>query len=161
MGHGLPLTLECFNIRLLFHYLVVVTLSFSAKMDLADFECNLKDWGLPEMAPRRWPVLYGNVEGVDLKNNSQQNNSLTWLHDCPASAHVCYFLVTWFCHLWVGDQKYFPQVGRSGHRHDQNVNTLHTLIYFKIYTNLLYFVAPDLLQCSGCVDRSKLMWLRS
>ncbi len=31
----------------------VVTLSFNAKMDLADFESNLKDWGLPEMAPRR------------------------------------------------------------------------------------------------------------
>ncbi len=34
-------------------YYVVVTLSFNAKMVLANFECNLKDKGIPEMAPRR------------------------------------------------------------------------------------------------------------
>ncbi len=49
----------------------MVTLSFNAKMVLANFECNLNDQGLPEMAPRRWPVLCGNVEGADLKKNSQ------------------------------------------------------------------------------------------
>ncbi len=32
---------------------VVVTLSFNAKIVLANFECNLKDYGLPEMALRR------------------------------------------------------------------------------------------------------------
>ena len=32
---------------------VVVKLSFNGKMVLADLECNLKDYGLPEKAPRR------------------------------------------------------------------------------------------------------------
>ncbi len=34
-------------------YAVVVTLSFNAKMVLAVFECNLIDYRLPELAPRR------------------------------------------------------------------------------------------------------------
>ncbi len=46
---------------------VVVTLSFNAKMVLANFECNLNDLLLPEMAPRRWPVFCGNIEEAGLK----------------------------------------------------------------------------------------------
>ncbi len=49
---------------------VMDTLSFNAKMVVANFECNINDYGLQDMALRRWPVFCGNIEGGDLKNNS-------------------------------------------------------------------------------------------
>ncbi len=52
-------------------HIVVVTLSFNAKMDLANFECNLKT-----RAPRNVTWLCGNVEGADLKQDNQSTTHI-------------------------------------------------------------------------------------
>ncbi len=48
---------------------MVVTLSFNARMDLANFECNLKT-----RDSQKWPskgdLFCGNVEGADLKQDT-------------------------------------------------------------------------------------------
>ncbi len=59
--------------RMVRDQVVVVTLSFNAKMDLANFECNLKT-----RDSEKWPSKgdlslweCGNVEGADLKQDNQ------------------------------------------------------------------------------------------
>ena len=53
---------------------MVVTLSFNAKMDVANFECNLKtrdSHGLIKVT-----YLCGNVEGADLKESNQSTTHI-------------------------------------------------------------------------------------
>ncbi len=56
---------------------VVVTMSFNAKTGWPILECNLKTRDSQKWPLKRWPVLYGNIEWADLKQNNQSTTILT------------------------------------------------------------------------------------
>ncbi len=63
------------------------------------------------MAPRRWPVFCGNVEGADLKQNNQSTTQI----DPEAGTGRMLCLLSILVEFWPCDRLTFGKVGK--HRH--------------------------------------------